>query len=69
MIWKLLRVAEMGFRKLDAFELLQDVYAGKMFTDGVAVQGKKDSRKDRRLMAFYTPVDKTPWFSARPKQS
>ncbi len=35
MIWKLLRVAEKRFRKLNAYELLKDVYAGKEFVDGV----------------------------------
>jgi len=38
MIWKLLRVAEKSFRRLDAYWLLKDVYEGKMFADGVAVQ-------------------------------
>ena len=38
MIWKLLKVAEKSFRRLDAYWLLKDVYEGKMFVDGVAVQ-------------------------------
>ncbi|MBI4618744.1 MAG: IS256 family transposase [Desulfobacterales bacterium] len=35
MIWKLLQVAEKGFRTLKGYWLLSDVHAGKMFTDGV----------------------------------
>lgn len=37
MIWKLLRVAEKRFRRLKGYWLLQDVYEGKRFTDGIAV--------------------------------
>jgi len=35
MIWKLLMMAEKRFRKLNAYELLKDVYAGRRFFDGV----------------------------------
>ncbi len=45
MIWKLLRVAEMNFRKLDAYELLNDVYAGKEFLDGVAVKANTTAER------------------------
>jgi putative transposase len=38
MIWKLLLVAEKRFRRLKGYELLKDVYQGKEFADGVAVQ-------------------------------
>lgn len=38
MIWKLLLVAEKRFRRLKGFELLKDVYQGKEFADGVALQ-------------------------------
>lgn len=37
MIWKLLSVAEQGWRKLNAPELLKEVYVGKRFEDGKAV--------------------------------
>jgi transposase-like protein len=40
MIWKLLRVAEKRFRRLKGYWLLQDVYEGKRFVDGIAVQNK-----------------------------
>ena len=35
MIWKLLQVAEKSFRALKGFWLLQDVYTGKEFVDGI----------------------------------
>lgn len=41
MIWKLLRVAETRFRKLKSYWLLRDVYEGKRFVDGIAVQEKR----------------------------
>jgi transposase-like protein len=41
MIWKLLRIAEKRFRRLKGYWLLQDVYEGKQFVDGIAVQGKR----------------------------
>ncbi len=34
LIWKVLRVAETRWRKLDAPELLRDVYDGRRFVDG-----------------------------------
>ena len=37
MIWKVLCVAENRFRKLNAPELLAQVYAGQVFADGKAV--------------------------------
>jgi putative transposase len=40
MIWKLLTVAEQSWRKLNASELMRDVYDGTRFKDGVAVQMK-----------------------------
>lgn len=39
-IWKLLTVAEQSWRKLNAPELMRDVYDGKRFKDGVAMQMK-----------------------------
>ena len=41
MIWKLLQVAEKSFRTLKGYWLLQDIYEGKEFMDGVSVQKKK----------------------------
>lgn len=37
LIWKVLRVAESRWRKLDAPELLKDVYEGREFADGTPV--------------------------------
>lgn len=37
MIWKLMGVAEKGWRRLNAPELLKDVHAGKRFDDGLAI--------------------------------
>jgi hypothetical protein len=41
MIWKLLTVAEQSWRKLNAPELLQGVYDGIKYKDGVRVEEKK----------------------------
>jgi putative transposase len=40
MIWKLLMVAERSWRALNAPHLMRDVYEGKPFKDGTAVQSK-----------------------------
>ena len=40
MIWKLLRVAERAWRHLKGSELLQEVYDGHPFADGVKVVTK-----------------------------
>jgi hypothetical protein len=45
MIWKLLTVAEQSWRKLNAPELMQDVYHGTRFKDGIAVQTKTESTR------------------------
>ena len=37
LIWKVLMIAERRFRRLDAPELLADVYDGRTFSDGKAV--------------------------------
>lgn len=42
MIWKLLTVAECSWRKLNAPELMREVYEGKPFKDGKAVQTKPE---------------------------
>jgi hypothetical protein len=40
MIWKLLRVAEKSWRTLNAPKLMEEVYEGKRFKDGIAVRMK-----------------------------
>ncbi len=40
MIWKLMRVAELSWRKLNAPKLMHKVYEGKLFKDGIAVKMK-----------------------------
>lgn len=42
-IWKMLLIAEKRFRKLNAPELLKEVYEGVEFTDGVAVKKKREA--------------------------
>jgi putative transposase len=42
-IWKMMLVAEKRFRKLNAPELLQEVYRGVEFVDGVAIGKKKEA--------------------------
>ncbi|MFA4948017.1 MAG: IS256 family transposase [Candidatus Krumholzibacteriia bacterium] len=44
LIWKVLRVAESRFRKLNAPELMQSVYDGDVFRDGMLVN--EESRKE-----------------------
>ncbi len=41
MIWKLLGVAEKGFRRLKGYWLLKDVYEGKQFEDGIAIHEER----------------------------
>jgi putative transposase len=43
MIWKTMLVAQKRFRRLDAPELLKDVYEGLVFLDGVAIKKKKEA--------------------------
>lgn len=45
MIWKLLQVAEKSFRTLKGYWLLPDVYAGKIFVDGVMKQHESKVRE------------------------
>lgn len=45
MVWRLLRVAERSWRKLNAPGLLKAVYEGQRFKDGVAVRMKSEERK------------------------
>jgi transposase-like protein len=40
LIWRVLCVAESRFRKLDAPELLAQIYAGAVFVDGTLVKGE-----------------------------
>ena len=42
MIWKLLRVAEKSWRKLNAPHLMREVYEGKRFKDGMAVEKRTE---------------------------
>lgn len=42
MIWKLLQVAERAWRRLKGHELLEDVYHGKRYVDGMPVKDKSD---------------------------
>ena len=44
LIWRVLCVAENRFRKLDARELLAQVYAGAKFVDGMLV--RREVRKE-----------------------
>jgi hypothetical protein len=37
LIWRVLRVGEQRFRRLDAPELLADVYEGRRFADGMPI--------------------------------
>jgi transposase-like protein len=45
MIWKLLGVAEKRFRRLKGYWSLRDVYEGKHFGDGIAVQYKGSAER------------------------
>lgn len=62
-IWKMLRVAEQAWRKLNASELLPLVASGMTFKDGIALKsGHKEphgpsAREDRRLKFIYTLLD------------
>ena len=42
-LWKMMLIAEKRFRKLNAPELLQEVYRGVEFVDGVAIGKKKEA--------------------------
>jgi putative transposase len=42
-IWKTMMVAQKRFRRLDAPELLKEVYAGVRFPDGVAIREQKEA--------------------------
>ena len=58
LIWKLLQVAEQTFRRLNAPELLPLVYPGVEVSGWEACEAL-GPRGPRRLMAIYTPLDKT----------
>jgi hypothetical protein len=45
MVWKLLTVAEKSWRKLNTPKLLQDVYEGQRFKDGVVVKTKPEETR------------------------
>jgi hypothetical protein len=38
LIWKILLIAEKKFRRLNAPELLQQVYNGQLFEDGIEIE-------------------------------
>jgi len=48
MIWKLLKVAEKGFRTLKGSVLLPEVYAGNQFVDGVKVVNSRFESMERK---------------------
>jgi len=48
MIWKLLKVAEKGFRTLKGSVLLLEVYAGNQFVDGVKVANSRFEPMERK---------------------
>jgi transposase-like protein len=50
LIWKVLMLAERRFRRLDAAELLADVYDGRTFVEGTAV-AKSIRNIDKRRVA------------------
>lgn len=50
LIWKVLMLAERRFRRLDARELLADVYDGRTFLDGKAVVKSIRSLDKRRVV-------------------
>ncbi|MHC5056619.1 MAG: IS256 family transposase, partial [Planctomycetota bacterium] len=43
-IWKVLRVAERRFRRLDAPHLLKAVFDGAKFEDGESVEGPREEK-------------------------
>ncbi len=45
LIWRVLRVAETRFRKLNAPELLPAVYAGRRYQDGKPIQEDASTRE------------------------
>ena len=42
-IWKMLLVVEQRFRRLNAPELMKDVYDGEKYEDGVAIQTTEEA--------------------------
>ena len=54
LIWRLLMVAETRFRKLNAYELLQDVYEGKKYKDGKPIEQTQPPTE--------VPMKEAPWF-------
>ena len=51
LIWRVLMVAEQRFRKLNAPELLAEVYTGKNYQDGQPIDLKQSSTKGRMKRA------------------
>ena len=52
-IWKVLRVAEKRFRKLNAPHLMKEVYQGVRLVDGVR-ESRRKHRKDAASMLLHT---------------
>ena len=48
LIWKLLMVAESRFRKLKAYHLLEHVYQGRQYVDGIPVMIKPEIEETRK---------------------
>ncbi len=54
-IWKMLMVAEQRFRRLKAPELIEDVYLGAQYADGIAIEsckGRSNNGPVRRSRAL-----------------
>jgi putative transposase len=49
-IWKLLMVAEKTFRRLNAPELMRELYLGAVFVDGVRANEERGENRGRRLI-------------------
>ena len=56
-IWKMLMMAEKRFRRLNARGLLEKVYGGVQFQDGVEAS---QPQEDAASTHFYAPLDGTP---------
>ena len=55
-IWKMLMVAEQRFRRLKAPELIEDVYLGAQYADGIAIESTAERSPPD---VVYTPIDVT----------
>ena len=55
-IWKMLMLAEQRFRRLKAPELIEDVYLGAQYADGIAIESTAEKVA---ACVVYTPIDVT----------